>query len=134
MKPTSALDPMAEATIYRNFAELVGKGTALLISHRLGIASVSTAFSCSMAAASWKTDLPMSCSPQEACARSSTDRRLSGIDGEASGCGEKSFARARSHGHPVALRRPSRRGRRKAGGSLRLLNALTVARHAVFRR
>lgn len=39
-EPTSALDPMAEATIYRNFAELVGERTALLISHRLGIASV----------------------------------------------------------------------------------------------
>lgn len=39
-EPTSALDPMAEAQIYRNFADLVEDRTALLISHRLGIASV----------------------------------------------------------------------------------------------
>lgn len=39
-EPTSALDPIAEAQIYRNFSELTGGKTTLLISHRLGIASV----------------------------------------------------------------------------------------------
>ncbi len=40
MSPLARFDPMAEATIYRNFADLVGGRTALLISHRLGIAAV----------------------------------------------------------------------------------------------
>lgn len=39
-EPTSALDPMAEAKLYRDFASLTGDKTTLLISHRLGIASV----------------------------------------------------------------------------------------------
>lgn len=39
-EPTSALDPLAEALLYRRFAELVGGRTALLISHRLGVAAV----------------------------------------------------------------------------------------------
>ena len=39
-EPTSALDPAAEALVYRNFAELVGKRSAILVSHRLGVASV----------------------------------------------------------------------------------------------
>lgn len=38
-EPTSALDPMAEAELYRNFSDLVEDRTALLISHRLGVAS-----------------------------------------------------------------------------------------------
>ncbi|WP_172136193.1 ABC transporter ATP-binding protein [Adlercreutzia sp. ZJ473] len=38
-EPTSALDPMAEAEIYRNFSDIVEGRTALLVSHRLGIAS-----------------------------------------------------------------------------------------------
>lgn len=38
-EPTSALDRMAEAGLYNNFSDLVGQRTALLISHRLGIAS-----------------------------------------------------------------------------------------------
>lgn len=38
-EPTSALDPMAEAEVYRNFSDIVEGRTALLISHRLGIAS-----------------------------------------------------------------------------------------------
>lgn len=39
-EPTSALDPLAEAHLYRNFADLVEDRTAILISHRLGIASI----------------------------------------------------------------------------------------------
>ena len=39
-EPTAALDPIAEANIYRNFASLTGDKTAILISHRLGVASV----------------------------------------------------------------------------------------------
>lgn len=39
-EPTSALDPIAEAEIYRDFAELTGSRTTLLISHRLGITSI----------------------------------------------------------------------------------------------
>lgn len=39
-EPTSALDPLAEAKIYRNFAQLVGDRTALFVSHRLGVASI----------------------------------------------------------------------------------------------
>ncbi len=34
-EPTSALDPMAEAEIYENFNSLVGKKTAIYISHRM---------------------------------------------------------------------------------------------------
>ncbi len=36
-EPTAALDPVAEADLYRNFAELTGDRTTILISHRLGI-------------------------------------------------------------------------------------------------
>lgn len=36
-EPTAALDPIAEAQLYRNFSQLTGQRTALLISHRLGI-------------------------------------------------------------------------------------------------
>jgi ABC-type multidrug transport system fused ATPase/permease subunit len=36
-EPTAALDPLAEAEIYRNFASLTGERTTILISHRLGI-------------------------------------------------------------------------------------------------
>lgn len=39
-EPTSALDPVAEAGIYRNFADLVGDRTALFVSHRLGVSSI----------------------------------------------------------------------------------------------
>jgi ABC-type multidrug transport system fused ATPase/permease subunit len=39
-EPTAALDPMAEANIYRNFAALTGDKTAILISHRLGVTHV----------------------------------------------------------------------------------------------
>ena len=39
-EPTAALDPLAEAELYRNFTELVGDRTAILISHRLGIAQL----------------------------------------------------------------------------------------------
>jgi len=39
-EPTAALDPMAEANIYRNFAALTEDKTAILISHRLGVTSV----------------------------------------------------------------------------------------------
>lgn len=39
-EPTSALDPMAEAEVYRHFSDLVEDRTVLLISHRLGIASL----------------------------------------------------------------------------------------------
>lgn len=38
-EPTAALDPMAEATLYRNFASMTGSRTTLMISHRLGFAS-----------------------------------------------------------------------------------------------
>lgn len=37
---TAALDPVAEAGLYRDFANLTGDRTTLLISHRLGITSV----------------------------------------------------------------------------------------------
>ena len=37
-EPTAALDPMAEAEVYRQFSELLAGRTALLISHRLGSA------------------------------------------------------------------------------------------------
>lgn len=36
-EPTAALDPLAEAELYRNFAQIAGERTTLLISHRLGI-------------------------------------------------------------------------------------------------
>jgi ABC-type multidrug transport system fused ATPase/permease subunit len=36
-EPTAALDPLAEAELYRNFAALTGSRTTILISHRLGI-------------------------------------------------------------------------------------------------
>ncbi len=36
-EPTAALDPAAEATLYRSFRNLTGDRTTLLISHRLGI-------------------------------------------------------------------------------------------------
>lgn len=39
-EPTAALDPIAEANIYRNFASLTGDRTTILISHRLGVTSV----------------------------------------------------------------------------------------------
>ena len=39
-EPTSALDPVSEANIYRNFNALTEDKTTILISHRLGIASV----------------------------------------------------------------------------------------------
>jgi len=39
-EPTAALDPPAEAALYRDFAEFTGDKTTLLISHRLGITSV----------------------------------------------------------------------------------------------
>lgn len=39
-EPTAALDPIAEANIYRNFASLTSDKTAVLISHRLGITSI----------------------------------------------------------------------------------------------
>ena len=39
-EPTAALDPIAEADLYRNFAELTGDRTTILISHRLGIATL----------------------------------------------------------------------------------------------
>jgi len=39
-EPTSALDPVAEAQLYRNFADLTGDKTTILISHRLGITAI----------------------------------------------------------------------------------------------
>jgi ABC-type multidrug transport system fused ATPase/permease subunit len=39
-EPTAALDPLAEAELYRNFASLTGERTTILISHRLGITSL----------------------------------------------------------------------------------------------
>lgn len=36
-EPTAALDPLAEAELYRSFAQITGDRTTLLISHRLGI-------------------------------------------------------------------------------------------------
>ncbi|QQO10485.1 ABC transporter ATP-binding protein [Breznakiella homolactica] len=39
-EPTSALDPMAEAELYRNFAEFTEDKTTILISHRLGITGI----------------------------------------------------------------------------------------------
>ena len=39
-EPTSSLDPVAEAQLYRNFTSLTGDKTTILISHRLGITAV----------------------------------------------------------------------------------------------
>lgn len=39
-EPTAALDPLGEANIYRNFGQLTGDKTTILISHRLGITKV----------------------------------------------------------------------------------------------
>lgn len=39
-EPTAALDPIAEANIYRNFKDLTGDKTTILISHRLGVTSI----------------------------------------------------------------------------------------------
>ena len=39
-EPTSALDPVAEAELYRNFANLTKAKTTILISHRLGITAM----------------------------------------------------------------------------------------------
>ena len=39
-EPAAALDPLAEADLYRNFASLTGDNTTILISHRLGITSL----------------------------------------------------------------------------------------------
>lgn len=39
-EPTAALDPVAEAEIYTNFAKITGGRTTLMVSHRLGIASI----------------------------------------------------------------------------------------------
>ncbi len=36
-EPTAALDPLAEAELYKNFAGMTAGKTTLLISHRLGI-------------------------------------------------------------------------------------------------
>ena len=36
-EPTAALDPLSEAELYRNFSEITGDRTTILISHRLGI-------------------------------------------------------------------------------------------------
>jgi ATP-binding cassette, subfamily B, bacterial len=39
-EPTAALDPVAEADLYRNFTALTGDKTTILISHRLGITTL----------------------------------------------------------------------------------------------
>jgi len=39
-EPTAALDPISEANLYRNFAELTEDKTTILVSHRLGITSI----------------------------------------------------------------------------------------------
>lgn len=39
-EPTAALDPIAEANIYKNFATMTGGRTTLLVSHRLGVTSI----------------------------------------------------------------------------------------------
>jgi ABC-type multidrug transport system fused ATPase/permease subunit len=39
-EPTAALDPLAEANLYRNFAGLTEDKTTILISHRLGVTSI----------------------------------------------------------------------------------------------
>lgn len=38
-EPTAALDPLAEAELYKNFMEVTGDRTTLLISHRLGFSN-----------------------------------------------------------------------------------------------
>lgn len=37
-EPTAALDPKAEADVFRRFMKMAGGKTALLVSHRLGLA------------------------------------------------------------------------------------------------
>lgn len=39
-EPTAALDPKAETQLYRDFSQITGEKTTLLISHRLGITSL----------------------------------------------------------------------------------------------
>lgn len=39
-EPTAALDPIAEAQLYKNFSDLTDNKTTILISHRLGITSL----------------------------------------------------------------------------------------------
>jgi ABC-type multidrug transport system fused ATPase/permease subunit len=39
-EPVAALDPISEESLYKNFAEITGDKTTLLISHRLGITSI----------------------------------------------------------------------------------------------
>lgn len=39
-EPTAALDPLAEAKLYRDFADITEDKTTILISHRLGITSI----------------------------------------------------------------------------------------------
>lgn len=39
-EPTAALDPMAEADVFRRFAAMAGERTAILVSHRLGCAKL----------------------------------------------------------------------------------------------
>lgn len=39
-EPTAALDPIAEADIYRKFADITGGRTTVMVSHRLGITSI----------------------------------------------------------------------------------------------
>lgn len=39
-EPTAALDPQAEADIYKHFLEMAGGRAALLISHRIGFAQL----------------------------------------------------------------------------------------------
>lgn len=39
-EPTAALDPVAEAQLYRDFTELTGDKTTILISHRMGITAI----------------------------------------------------------------------------------------------
>ncbi|MCL2261929.1 MAG: ABC transporter ATP-binding protein/permease [Defluviitaleaceae bacterium] len=39
-EPTAALDPIAETNLYKNFGNLTGDKTTILISHRLGITSL----------------------------------------------------------------------------------------------
>ena len=39
-EPTASLDPIAEANLYRNFSDLAGERTTILVSHRLGICKI----------------------------------------------------------------------------------------------
>jgi ABC-type multidrug transport system fused ATPase/permease subunit len=39
-EPTAALDPLAEAELYRNFAKIVAGRTTLFVSHRLGVSKI----------------------------------------------------------------------------------------------